>query len=232
LKRIIIIGASSGIGRGLAELYAKNGYTVGITGRRENLLKQIKNQYPERIYYSAFDAVPEDSIIKIENLISEMGGLDILIYSAGWGKTGEELNYEIEKQTIDVNVNAFMRIVDWAFNYFRTQGSGHIAAISSIAGFLPNPGAPSYSASKSFQMKYLKSLRLKVRIGKIKNLTITDIRPGFVDTAMAKSDKLFWVAPVDKAAKQIFKALNKKRKVVYVTKRWRIIAVIAKILQF
>ena len=55
-------------------------------------------------------------------------------------------------------------------------------------------------------------------------ITVTDVRPGFVNTEMAKGEGLFWVAPVDKAAKQIFKAILSKKKVVYVTKRWRIVA--------
>jgi short-subunit dehydrogenase len=73
---------------------------------------------------------------------------------------------------------------------------------------------------------FIKAWKLK------KNITITDIKPGFIDTKMAKGNKQFWVAPVHKAALQIIKAIDKKKRVVYITKRWWLVAQIMKWLPF
>ncbi len=102
-------------------------------------------------------------------------------------------------------------------------------AVTSAAGLRGSSHAPSYNATKSYQINYLEGLRQKSTKSK-KPIFVTDIRPGLVDTDMAKGEGLFWVMPVEKVTKQIFKAIKKKRKVVYVTKRWGVIARIQKIL--
>jgi short-subunit dehydrogenase len=99
-------------------------------------------------------------------------------------------------------------------NYFKKQGHGHLVNISSIAGLIGNGEAPSYNATKAFQINYLEGLRLNAYKSRV-NIHVTDVRPGFVDTDMAKGDGLFWVAPVEKAAQQIFTAIKRKRKVYY-----------------
>jgi len=113
-------------------------------------------------------------------------------------------------------------------NYFQKQGSGHLANISSIAGLLGNGIAPSYNATKAYQINYFNGLRKKVKKLKLR-IYLTDIRPGFVDTAILKGNGLFWIAPVDKAAKQIYAAIRKKKKKVYITKRWALIAFIIRL---
>jgi len=230
MKKVIIVGATSGIGRGLAEVFAGKDFLVGVTGRRENLLLELKNKFSDKIYISAFDVTIPGCLQKLENLSRELGGLDILVYSSGWGKSNKSLEFEIEKQTIDLNVKAFTEVMDWGFNFFLKQGYGQIVGITSIAGMISNPGGPSYSASKAFQINYLKALKLKSMQEKLRKIHVTDIRPGYVDTPMAKGDKLFWVSSVEKASEQIFKAIMNKRKTVYISKRWRIIGGIAKIL--
>jgi short-subunit dehydrogenase len=160
-------------------------------------------------------------------LVSELGGLDLLFFSSGTGELNKPLNFSIEKRTIDTNILGFTYVADWAFNYFEKQQSGHLVAISSIAGLRGNGVAPSYNASKAYQINYLEGLRQKAT--KLKTqIFVTDIRPGFVDTAMAKGEGQFWVASVNKASEQIFKAIQKKKKVVYVTKRWLIISLLLK----
>ncbi len=89
----------------------------------------------------------------------------------------------------------------------------------------------SYNASKAYVSSYLEGLacRKECRSGAI---TVTDVRPGFVDTPMAQGEGLFWVASPEKAAKQIYAAIRKKKRIVYITKRWRLIAAIIKLLPF
>ncbi|MEP6927198.1 MAG: SDR family NAD(P)-dependent oxidoreductase, partial [Ginsengibacter sp.] len=120
-------------------------------------------------------------------------------------------------------VNGFIEIVCYAFNYLVNQGYGQIACTSSIASIRGNSMAPAYSASKAFESNYMEGLYLKAKRLK-KNIAVTDIQPGFVGTNMAKGEGKFWVAPVEKAAEQIYKAIQKKKKRAYITKRWAIIA--------
>lgn len=230
MKKAIIIGATSGIGRKLAEIFISKGYLVGITGRRTALLEEMKAANPEQIIYKTLDIQDTESIDNhLTELTSELGGLDILILSSGTGDLNPELSFDSEKNTINTNVLGFTAIADWTFNYFLQQKSGHFAAISSIGGLRGNSIAPAYSATKAYQINYLEGLRIKASKSKLP-VFISDIRPGFVDTAMAKGEGLFWVVPVEKAAKQIINAIDQKKKVTYISKRWIIFACLMKLL--
>lgn len=228
MKKAIIIGASSGIGKGLAKILVDNNYKVGITGRRTELLEELKSQNPKSYYTRTFDITDTKIIIEnLDALKTELGGLDLLIISSGTGDLNERLDFEIEKRTIETNVTGFTCIANWTFNYFENQKSGHLVAISSVGGLRGSRIAPAYNATKAFQVNYLEGLRQKAR--KLnQQIYVTDVRPGFVDTDMAKGEGQFWVAPVEKATKQIFDAIRQKKKIVYITKRWRLIAIILK----
>jgi short-subunit dehydrogenase len=224
MKKAIVIGATSGIGRELAKLLSENNYIVGITGRRINLLTDLQSENKDRFYVKSFDIMDTENIPKyLEELVAQLRGLDLLIISSGTGDLNELLDFKIEKQTIETNVSGFTAVAGWAFNYFKNQKYGHLAAITSIAGLRGGKQAPSYNATKAYQISYLEGLRQKA-IGLKLPVIIIDIRPGFVNTAMAKGDKLFWVSSAEKAAKQIYNAISKNRKVIYVTRRWMIFA--------
>lgn len=228
MKKAIIIGATSGIGRGLAQLLVDNNYKVGLTGRRTELLNELKNENPDSFFINSFDVTDTKTAReKLEELTTELGGLDLLIISSGTGDLNDDLDFEIEKRTINTNVLGFTCVADWVFNYFEKQKFGHLVAISSVGGLRGSRQAPSYSATKAYQINYLEGLRQKATNLKYP-IFVTDVRPGFVATAMAKSKLLFWVATVDNATRQIFEAINKKKKVVYVTKRWAFVAFILK----
>ncbi len=222
-QNIIIIGATSGIGRRLAELYAEKGNRVGISGRRAELLEQIRKQYPQQTEHESFDITGTANKQHLETLVNKLGGLDILIISAGTGESSEELSWAIDKMTVDTNVNGFVEIANWAFNYFVKQGHGQLAVISSVGANRGGLHAPAYNASKAFQSSYAYGLSLKAeRLNK--NVSVTCIEPGFLATKMAKSNKLFWVVPVDKAARQVIRAIEKRRRKVYVSRRWWLVA--------
>jgi len=230
MKKAIIIGASSGIGRELAMLLAAERYSVGITGRRLELLTELSSKNPDVFIPKQMDITHfENTISTLAVLVQELGGLDLLILSSGTGEINQELNFNIEQSTCQTNVMGFTNIVDWALNYFIAQHTGHLVVISSIAGLRGNKDAPAYNASKAYQINYTEAMRQKVCSMKLP-ISITDIRPGFVDTDMAKGDGKFWVATVEKASKQIVKAIHRKKKVVYITKRWAFIALILKVL--
>lgn len=227
MNKVIIVGASSGIGRELALVFAENNYRVAVTGRRENLLKEVQGIHPDKIIYHSYDVSTAGNIEHLNSITESLGGLDILVYSSGFGEANPDLDFNIERTVNDVNISGFTETVGWAFNYFRNQGGGRIAVITSIAGLRGLSTGPAYSASKAYQINYLEGLRRKARKEKLQ-ISVTDAQAGYVDTAMAKGRPLFWVSPPRKAAEQIFMAVLKKRRIVYVTKRWRLVAYIVK----
>lgn len=236
-KKVIIIGASSGIGRALALIYLNAGCQVGITGRRKELLEEIQKEYPNQVYVEPFDVQSDNAAEHLELLVKKMGGMDLLVYNSGFGDTSKDLNWEIEKRTYETNVKGFIAIVHKAFNYFVAQGHGQIAAISSVAALRGNSEAPGYSASKAFMSTYMeglhmKALKLRTPDGKRIPISVTDILPGFIATKPVKADTVFWVAAVDKAVKQIYQAIEKKKRRVYVPKRWALVAWILKWVPF
>lgn len=222
--KAIIVGASSGIGKELAYILSKEGFEVGLMARRTHLLDLIKLELKTPVFTSFIDiSKPDEALQNFEKLIEEMGGLDLVILNSGVGHLNPELIWEKEKETIEVNVLGFTAIAGSAFKHFSKEGSGHIVGISSIAAIKGNPIAPAYNASKAYMSNYLEGLRIKGHQEK-RNITVTDIQPGFVDTEMAKGEGKFWVAPPRKAADQIFAAIKKQKDHAYVTRRWRFIA--------
>ncbi|WP_235841749.1 SDR family NAD(P)-dependent oxidoreductase [Confluentibacter sediminis] len=230
MKRAIVVGATSGIGKGMARLLTENHFKVGITGRRIELLNELKSEKNNSYLIKSFDITDTLNVARhLEELTSELGGLDLLLLSSGTGDENENLDFKTEKRIIDINVIGFTIIADWVFNYFQKQKYGHLVAISSIAGLRGSRQASAYNATKAYQINYLEGLRQKAT--KLKTqIYVTDVRPGFVDTEMAKADKKFWVATVDKASLQIYSSIKQKKKIVYITRRWRLMAILLKVL--
>jgi len=221
-KKAIIIGATSGIGKELAKILSLNDYTVGLTGRRIHLLNELKKELPKTFIKSIDVSKTSEAMNQLNELISEMNGVDLVIISSGVGFINHDLHWAQEKETIDVNVSGFAAMSNVAMHHFLSKGSGHLVGISSIAAIRGDGDAPAYNASKAFVSNYMEGLRKKVaKLGL--SITVTDIQPGFVDTAMAKGDGLFWVASPQKAAQQIYNAIERKKKHAYITKRWRLI---------
>jgi short-subunit dehydrogenase len=229
MKKAIVIGASSGIGWSLAEILANQGYLVGITGRRQQNLEGLQKSNPSQYIISSYDCSTENNSIKLTELTEELGGLDLLVLSSGTGDLNDPLDFDIENRTTQLNVVAFTEIVGWAYRYFENQGFGHVVAITSIGGLRGSRLAPAYNASKAYQINYLEGLRQKANRSK-KQIYITDIRPGFVDTDMAKGDGQFWVASKEKVAKQIYSTIERKQGYGYRTKRWVIFALLRKVM--
>ena len=231
-KNIIIIGATSGIGRALFERYIVEGNSLGIVGRRTHLLDELQHQHPSNTYTATADITKQDEIKKaIYTLHTELGSFDLAIVCSGTGDLNPSLDYDVERPTIDTNVTGWTFVVDTLYHIFAKQGYGHLVAITSVGGLRGEPMAPTYSSTKAYQINYMEALRKKAfkAGGKI---IVTDVRPGLVDTAMAKGESLIWVMPVEKVVRQICTAIRRKKSKVYVTKRWHVLAVINKNLPF
>ena len=228
MKRAIVIGATSGIGRAVAERLAAQGYRVGVTGRREALLAELAASNPGGFCYAAADiADPAASCAALESLVSSLGGLDLCVVSAGTGDLNPGLDYALEEPALRTHVVGWTAAVDWAYGLFERQGGGHLVVITSVGGLRGGGAAPAYNASKAYQINYAEGLRQRAAKTS-RTVCVTDIRPGFVATAMAKGEGLFWVMPAGKAADQIVRAIRRRRPVAVVTRRWRLLAWVLK----
>ena len=228
-KKILIVGGSSGLGKRLAEMYATEGCLVAIVARRENLLKEIQQQFPDQIHILKADINESEIGDKLTDLICLIGGIDICIITASVVEFNYDLDINTETKTIDTNVTGFAKVLNKIWLYFKERGIGHIVGITSIAAARGNKIVPAYHASKAFQSIYLESLRIKAAYEK-NNITITELIPGYIDTAMGKGERLFWVAPLDKAAKQVIVAIEKKKSKAFITKRWWLVYHIYRVL--
>lgn len=229
---IIIIGATSGIGKALYEHYASQSHRVAIIGRRTHLLEKLRQDHPSNTMIATADVTNQEEIAQaIKSFQQELGQVDMSIVCSGIGEINQSLDYAIERSTIDTNVTGWTFVVDMLYSIFEEQKHGHLVAITSAGGLRGEPSAPAYSATKAYQINYMEALHKKAFKGGGQVL-VTDIRPGLVDTAMAKGEGLFWVMPVEKVANQIVTAIRKRKSKAYVTKRWHVLAVINKILPY
>ena len=180
---IIIIRATSGIGRALFEKYTVDGNRIGIVGRRTHLLEELHHEHPNT-------AIKATADITKDALHSELKDIDLAIVCSGTGDINASLDYAVERPTIDTNVMGWTYVVDILYNILEQQGHGHLVAITSAGGLRGEPMAPAYSASKAYQINYMEALRKKAFKSRA-HIIVTDIRPGLVDTAMAKGEGLF-----------------------------------------
>lgn len=229
-QKVIIIGATSGIGRALAvELYNRN-YIVGATGRRIQRLKALQTELGNRLFIQPMDVSNlENAIIELKCIIKAMDGVDIIVLNAAISNYQEASGREADLNVIDINVRGFANLMSFCFEKFEEQGQGHIVGVSSIASLFGWGLSASYNASKAFVNIYLQGYRQKANHSKA-NITVTNLIPGFVKSEMTEGKRgMFWVAPTAKAAFQMANAIEAKKNEAYITKRWRFIAWLAKL---
>lgn len=226
MKRIVIIGASSGIGKKIAEDFAQAGWDVAIAARRSDKLKAIADKYSESIVYEAIDVTEDDAVERFNDLIEKNGGMDILLFASGVGFTNPELLPGKDDEILEVNVKGFTRIINAAYIYFKNTANlrkGRIAAITSLAGTKGLGIAATYSASKRYQQNYLQAIDQLAHIQHV-DVGITDIRPGFIRTDLLDPDRAYPLTmAVDYAAPKIEKAILRGSRVATIDLRWSII---------
>ena len=217
-KRAVVIGASSGIGLEVAMLLMKDGWTVGVAARREEPLRALGAAAWQQI-----DVTQNDATERLRQLIATLGGMDLFFYASGIGKQNRELREDIELATMQTNALGFTRMVGEAYRYFAEQGSGHIAAITSIAGTKGLGPAPSYSATKAMQNVYLQALEQQAHARGL-NIRFTDIRPGFVDTDLLNGDFHYpMMLQPEKVAKTIVNAISSQRHICVIDWKYRLL---------
>jgi len=229
MKKVIITGASSGIGKALAYEYAQNGYALGLVARRIDRLKHLQNdlaQYGSPVAIRSLDVANDQEILPVfESISDELGGIDIVIANAGITavhRTGKD-DFEINRNVVQINLISAMATVDAAATLFRNTSpfknkkpSGQIVGVSSVSAFRGIPGSAAYSGSKAGFSNYLGAVRMELRN---KGISVTTVHPGFVATELADDmDKYPFVITAEKAAKAIFKGIHKHEADIIVPK--------------
>ena len=211
-KKIWITGASSGIGRSLAIKFANEGWKVAASARRENLLKELSNKYPniESFPLDVTDINKCNSVFK--EIIEKFENIEICVFGTGIHdpESEKEFNLDKIKKIMEVNFFGVMNSINSVYSYYNEKKSGQISIISSVAGYRGLPAAGAYCASKSALTSFTESLHFEM---KRKNVRVTLISPGFIKTPM--TDQNDFPMPMIKspefAAEQIYLGLIKKK---------------------
>jgi short-subunit dehydrogenase len=223
MKQGIIIGASSGIGWELAVQLAAKGYQLGLVARRLDKLEELSNSLPgDHFVVQADVSEAEIAQDELSKLIETMGNVELIVLNSGVGQQEKKLDWDIEREMIDVNIRGFAALTVVTMNYFRQRGNGHLVGISSVAAHMSGGLAPTYAATKAFVSSYLNGMRSRAEYSKLP-ITVTTVEPGFVDTPMVQGSPI-WTATVEKAVAQLVPAILNKKGHIYITKRWRYVA--------
>lgn len=224
MKRIVIMGASSGIGRACAEALASRGVKVGLASRNIGPLEELKRKYPEHVEYAAIDVTKPAAVGQLEALIEKLGGMDIYFHVSGILRENTSLDPETEVAVFNTNTLGFVRCVSTAYRYFRDNHiRGHIAAVTSIAGTNGLARMSAYSASKAADQKWLVALeQLSNNTGA--GITFTDIRPGWVKTPLLTANNRYPMAmDLQYVVPKVLKAIVRKLHVAVIDWRWNIV---------
>lgn len=224
MKRVIVMGASTGIGYAVAEALASRGIKVGVAARNTKNLELLKEKYPDVVEYMGIDVTDPDAKEKLMLLIGRLGGMDIYFHVAGIGFENPGLDPEGEVSMVSTNAGGFARMISTAYGYFRDNGrKGQIAAVTSVAGTKGIGLMSAYSSSKKFDQWYLDALEQLSHEEGV-DIHFTDIRPGWIRTPLIPDGKEFpmemsleYVLPL------ILKAIVKKKRVAVIDWRWNLL---------
>lgn len=225
MKRAIIIGASSGMGREVALMLLSDGWHIGIAARRTDALEEIKAINPQMVETAQIDVTVDDAPRQLLELADQLGGVDLYFHASGIGWQNMGLDTDVELNTVKTNAVGFTRMIDTMFNYFAAHDGGRIAVISSIAGTKGLGPAPAYSATKAFQNVYIQSLE-QLANSRGLNIRFTDIRPGFVDTALLAGGHYPLLMDKSDVAREIIKAVYSGKHVWVIDWRYRIMTLL------
>lgn len=224
-KRIVIVGASSGIGRGLAEAFASRGVKVGVAGRRAEPLKALKEKYPDMVEYETIDITHPSAVDRLSALAAKLGGMDIYVHASGIGEENPVLDPEKEVKVVETNAVGFARMISAAYGWFKKKGGGQIVAITSVTAINGIGELAAYSASKKFDATYLVAIEQLSNMEKA-GICFTEIRPGWVRTPLIGSDERKPMEmTVEQVVPQIIKAIVRRKRRATIDWRWNLLAI-------
>mgnify|MGYP001266013701 CR=1 FL=1 len=224
MNKIIIMGASSGIGLALAEAFVSRGVKIGVAARSLAPLRKLADKYPGCVEPAAMDVTDPEAPEHLSSLINKMGGMDLYIHVAGIGLRNPDMVPELEVKVAETDAVGLARMCSAAFRYFMDTGCpGQIAAVTSVAGTRGIGELAAYSASKSFGSTYLEALQQLAK-NKGMPLYITDIRPGWTRTPFVDPDKKYMLEmQLSRVVPGILKAIAKRRRVAVIDWRWALV---------
>lgn len=215
--KVLITGASSGIGEALAYEYARHKAEVALLARREEKLKEVAKQClalgAGSVEVLVCDVTQSLSVkSSIQELWQKWKSLDVAIINAGVSRheLAHHLSYQSCEEIFSININGAIVCVLAALPLFYQQGYGHIVGVSSIAGFRGLPGSAAYCASKAALTTFLDALRPDV---KKQNITVSIVSPGFIKTPLTEKNRfpMPFLMNAEKAAKKIMKGIQRKK---------------------
>lgn len=224
MKKVVIMGASSGIGLHVAEALASRGVKVGLAARHTETLRELKNKYDGFVEYESIDVTKPSAVAKLNALIEKLGGMDIYFHAAGIGYSNLTLDPETEVKVIKTNAEGFARMLCAAYRYFYSNNiSGQIAAITSVAGTKGIGRLTAYSSTKKFAQTYMVALE-QLAHNEGADIAFTDIRPGWVRTPLLDSNvKYPMEMDVDYVVPQVLRAIVRRKRVAVIDWRWSIV---------
>lgn len=214
----VITGASSGIGRELAKELARQGARVGLVARRGDLLEQLAGEIRTVGGTTAFAvadvAERQPTLAAVRDLTERLGPIDLLVANAGVGPptTLDPVNIAVFERMYRVNVFGVVYAFEAVLPAMLARGRGHLAAVSSLAGYQGLPGEWGYTSTKAALNNLMDGLRIQLRD---RGIAVTNICPGFVQTPMTANNRfdMPWLLSADEAARRIARALARRKKV-------------------
>ena len=231
--KVFITGATSGIGESLARQYAKKGATLGLVGRRLELLRLIKSKITSPCDIYEADVTDLKKLQKAANhFIKKYGAPDIVIANAGVSTgtlAGEKRDLYTFKRVVEINLFGVIHTFLPFIKVFKKQKSGQLVGISSVAGIRGLPGSGAYSTSKAALINYLESLRIEM---KPLGIHVTTIAPGYIHTPMTKDNRyaMPFILDADDAASRFMKAIKNKKRFIIIPWQMNIVATLMKFL--
>ncbi len=220
MANVLITGASSGIGKELAFIYAKNGYDLILVARRQDRLNQTKLEILNQYKVDVAVIVEDLSLLtSAETLYDDVKSrnlhVDVLVNNAGFGINAsfEEMNVEEEAQMLTLNMITLTKLSRLFGKEMMKRKSGHIINISSAAAFQPVPGFSSYAASKAYVLNFSEAIEYEL---KPYGVNVSTICPGATQsefsTVARANEKIFSKAPTAKdLAEFTYKVFIKKK---------------------
>ena len=206
-KKVWITGASSGIGKAVAEKFAKEGWKVAVSARRREILEDMANN--DKIFSYPLDVTNKDQVNStFEKIIEDFGGLNLCIFSSGTYDPKNEKSIDVDKikNVIDVNFMGVVNCVKSVEKNFKQKKSGQISIVSSIAGYRGLPNSSGYGPSKAALTNFAESIYFDF---KKFNVNVSVISPGFIKTPLTDKNEFsmpFLETP-EFAAKKIYNGL-------------------------
>ncbi|GAA5194184.1 SDR family NAD(P)-dependent oxidoreductase [Ferrimonas gelatinilytica] len=224
----IIIGANSALSQAMALQLASEQVRVALMASDPDALSPLLPRLGEDPILVEIDIFEPDACREaFERLWEELENVALVVINTAASGLDLSLPYALDRQINAVNVTGFSALANAAFNRMVAQKYGQLAALTSIAGERGGPQV-AFHASKAYQQNYLQGLRLHAQRLKLP-ITISDVRLGYLDKMHGRGSK-GWSAPVEKVAAQTLRALRKAKPKVYVTRRWRLISWLSRVL--